>query len=196
MLKRNIILGVLLGSTSLSASAENSFSAEILLGMADQEVSAYGSSASGDDTSIGIRGVVSLNKNFSAEIGYHNYGEADDTYIDEFGDTINDKLSTTAFNFGVKGILPLDNGISLNGRIGISFWDSELEETDSSFPGEIFKADDDGNDLYYGIGIQYDINSNIFVGAEYTLTKMDISTDGVSADLDVDNISLSLGYKF
>lgn len=196
MLKRNIIVGLLLGSSAFSASAENSTSAEILLGMADQEVSANGASASGDDVSFGIRGAISLHKNISAELSYHNYGEADDTYIDGFGDTINDKLTTTAFNLGVKGILPLDNGLSLNARIGVSFWDSELEETDSSFPGQIFKADDDGTDLYYGIGAQYDINSNIYVGAEYTLTKMDISTEGVSADFEVDNISLSLGFKF
>ena len=196
MLKRNIIVGVLLGSSAFSASAENSASAEILLGMADQEISANGSSASGDDISFGIRGVLSLHKNISAELSYHNYGEADDTYIDEFGDTINDKLSTSAFNLGAKGVLPLENGLSLNARIGVSFWDSEFEETDSSFPGEIFKADDDGVDLYYGVGAKYDISSNFYVGAEYTLTKMDISTEGVSADLDVDNISLSLGFKF
>ncbi|AHK17771.1 porin family protein [Thalassolituus oleivorans] len=196
MLKRNIIVGVLLGSSALYASAENKMSAEILLGMADQELSTSGLSTSGDDVSFGIRGAISLHKNVSAEISYHNYGEADDTYVDGFGDTINDKLTTTAFNLGVKGIFPLNNGLSLNARLGVSIWDSELKETDSSFPGQTFKADDDGTDLYYGVGAQYDINSNMYVGAEYTLTKMDISTDGISADLDVDNLSLSLGYKF
>lgn len=196
MLKRNIIFGLLLGSSSLSVFAENNTSAEILFGMADQEISANGASGSGDDVSFGIRGGISLNQNVSAELSYHNYGEADDTYIDNFGDTINDKLTTTAFNLGIKGVLPLENGLSLNARIGVSFWDTELEQTDSFFPGQIFKADDDGKDLYYGIGAQYDINPNIYVGGEYTLTKMDISTEGVSADLDVDNISLSLGFKF
>ena len=196
MLKRNIMLGLVLGLSAFSASAENNASAEILLGMADQEVSANGSSASGDDVAFGIRGVMTLNKNVAAELSYHNYGEAEDTYVDEFGDTINDKLSTTAFNLGVKGILPLENGLSLNARVGVSFWDSEFEGTDSSAPGIIFKADDDGTDLYYGIGAQYDINPNLYVGAEYTLTKMDISTVGISADFEFDNLSLSLGFKF
>ena len=90
----------------------------------------------------------------------------------------------------------MENGLSLNARVGVSFWDSEFEGTDSSAPGIIFKADDDGTDLYYGIGAQYDINPNLYVGAEYTLTKMDISTVGISADFEVDNLSLSLGFKF
>ena len=57
-------------------------------------------------------------------------------------------------------------------------------------------ADDNGNDLYYGFGAQYNINSQVTVGLEYTITKMGISTEGVSADFDVKNMSLSLGYKF
>jgi opacity protein-like surface antigen len=192
MFKRNIIVGVLLGSSALYASAENKLSAEILLGMANQEISTSDTSPSGDDISIGFRGAMSLHKNISAEISYHNYGEADDIHIDGFGDTINSKWTTTAFNLGAKGIFPLDNGVSLNARLGISIWDTELKFTDSSIPGQEFKAEDDGTDLYYGIGAEYDINSNMYVGAEYTLTKMNIST----ADSDVNNLSLSLGYKF
>jgi len=193
---KKVVLSVLLMSSVLPAMAENNFSAELLLGMADQELSANGQSTSGDDTSFGVRGAYSLNENFSVEGAYQSYGETDDTYIDEFGDTINDKLSSTALSLGIKGILPLDNGVSLNARAGISFWDAEIKETDSAFPGETFKGDDNGNDLYYGIGAQYQINPQIFIGVEYTMTKMGISTEGVSADFDVKNISLSLGYKF
>ena len=196
MFKRSIIVGILLSSSAISAFAENSVSAEVLVGMADQEISNNGASSSGDATSFGVRSAISLNKNVSAEFSYHNYGETDDTYIDGFGDTINDQLKTTAFNLGIKAVLPLENGLSLNARLGVSFWDFEYEGTDSSFPGQVFKADDDGNDLYYGVGAQYDLNTNVYVGAEYTLSKLDVSTSGVTADLDVDNLSLYLGYKF
>jgi opacity protein-like surface antigen len=193
---KKVVLSVLLMSSVLPAVAENNFSVELLLGMADQELSADGLSTSGNDTSFGIRGAFSLSENFAIEGAYQSYGETDDTYIDDFGDTINDKLSSTALSVGVKGIIPFNNGVSLNARAGISFWDVELEETDSYFPGQTFKADDNGNDLYYGLGAQYDINSQVTVGLEYTITKMGISTEGVSADFDVKNISLSLGYKF
>ena len=193
---KKVVLSVLLMSSVLPAMAENNFSAELLLGMADQELSANGLSTSGDDTSFGVRGAYSLNENFSLESAYQSYGETDDTYIDSFGDTINNKLSSTALSLGIKGVIPLDNGLSLNARVGISFWDAEIKETDSAFPGETFKGDDNGNDLYYGIGAQYQINPQIFIAAEYTMTKMGISEAGLSADFDVKNISLSLGYKF
>jgi opacity protein-like surface antigen len=176
--------------------AENNLSAELLFGTVNQEFTNNGYSKSGDDLSFGIRGTYSLIESFSIEGAYQIHGEIDDTYIDGFGDTINEKLSSTALSLGLKGILSLDYGISLNARVGVSFWDVEAKETDSSLPGEIFKSDDNGNDLYYGFGAQYDINSQVTFGLEYTITKMSISTDTVSADYDVKNISLSLGYKF
>ncbi|MGL1958196.1 MAG: porin family protein [Colwellia sp.] len=193
---KKVVLSVLLMSSVLPAMAESNFSAELLLGKADQELSVGSYSISGDSTSVGIRGIYSLNENFSVEGTYQSYGETDETYIDSYEDTINDKLSTSALSLGIKGIIPLNNGVSLNARAGISFWDAELKETDSYYPGVIFVGDDNGNDFYYGIGGQYDINPQMFIGVEYTMTKMAISTEGVSADLDVKNISLSLGYKF
>jgi OOP family OmpA-OmpF porin len=191
-----LVLSILLISPVLPVMAENNLSAELLFGTVNQEFTNNGYSKSGDDLSFGIRGTYSLIESFSIEGAYQIHGEIDDTYIDGFGDTINEKLSSTALSLGLKGILSLDYGISLNARVGVSFWDVEAKETDSSLPGEIFKSDDNGNDLYYGFGAQYDINSQVTFGLEYTITNMGISTETVSADYDVKNISLSLGYKF
>jgi OOP family OmpA-OmpF porin len=191
-----LVLSILLISPALPVMAENNLSAELLFGSANQEFSNNGYSKSGDDLSFGIRGTYSLIENLSIEGAYQIHGKIDDTYIDGFGDTINETLSSTALSLGLKGILPVDYGISLNARVGVALWDVEAKETDSSLPGEIFKSDDNGNDLYYGFGAQYDINSQVTFGLEYTITNMGISTETVSADYDVKNISLSLGYKF
>lgn len=164
-----------MSSTLSATAAENNLSAEILLGTADQEL--LGSNInipSGDDTSFGVRGSLLINKNLSIEASYQNYGEANVTFVDGFGDTINDKLSSTAMNIGAKGFFTLDNEVSLNARLGLSFWNAELNETDSSLPGEILNVNDSGNDFYYGIGIQYSINSNMFIGAEYIVTPMGV----------------------
>lgn len=195
---KRLTLVLALTTTALPSFAESNFSGELLLGTADQETKiSGGSSASGDDTSIGIRGAYQFNENIAIELAYQNYGEADDTYIDEFGDTINDKFETTSINLGVKGILPLENGFSLNGRLGVAMWDYELKETDSSFPGVVFNLDDDGTDFYYGIGAQYDFKENVYIGIEYTITEIDLSLLGiVSADHEVKNFSLSIGSKF
>ncbi len=194
------LLGLLLAVCALPAMAEDRFTAEILLGTADQKSTAkfdgVTSSISGDDLSVGIRGAFSLNRYLALELAYHNYGEIDESYIDEFGDSINDKVSATAFNAGVKGILPFDNGISLYGRAGVSFWDVEARSTDSYFPGEVFKVDDDGSDAYVGIGLQYNLTPKLIIGAEYTITTMGLSVEGISVDHEVKNLSLSLGYRF
>ena len=175
----------------------SNFSAELLLGTANQksEISGFGST-SGDDTSIGVRGAYNINKNVALELAYHLYGETEDSYTDEYGDIITDKVSSSSLNIGVKGILPLDKGFSLHGRAGLALWDAELEETDSYFPGEKIKMDDSGTDLYYGLGMQYQLNQQLNIGVEYTIINMGVSLSGVSVDHDVKNLSLSLGYNF
>lgn len=194
----NLTKGILfIAFTTPALAAESKFSAELLLGTADQEseINGFGS-ISGDDTSMGVRGVFTLNENVAFELAFQDYGEMSDSFEDEFGDTINDKVSTDAINFGAKGIIPLGNGLSLNGRVGLSLWDTELKETDSSAPGQVFSADDDGNDLYFGLGAQYAINRQVNIGIEYTMTEMDVSILGISVDHEVKNLSLSVGVAF
>lgn len=182
---------------SSPAFAESGSSFEVLLGTADQDTSISGiGGTSGDDMSIGIRGAFALNDDFAFELTYQDYGETDDTYIDEWGDTISDKTSSTALNLGIQGIMPSGSNFSLIGRIGFALWDYEVKETDSAFPGVTFNASDDGNDLYYGIGMQYTANNQFIIGAEYTITEMDVTLFGISVDHEVSNFSLSFGYSY
>jgi len=191
-----ITLGILLTSCALPVLAESNFSGELLVGRAEQKSSIddFGST-SGDALSLGLRAALKVNPNLAFELAYQYYGETDDTFADG-GDTITDKVSTPAVNVGVKGIIPFEGGLSLHARIGLSLWEAEIKETDSAFPGETFKADDDGSDLYYGLGLQYDMSPELVVGLEYAYTDMDVSLGGVSVDHEVKNLSLSLGYKF
>lgn len=191
-------LGILLGVTAIPAMANDGFfSGEILLGKTDQEVG-NNIGGEGDDNSFGIRGAYNLNKYIGFELSYIDHGETDDKFIDGFGDTINDKISLTAFNLGAKGVLPFENGFSLHARLGLSFWDAELEETNSAVPGETFKGDDSGNDLYYGIGAQYTINSKFTIGVEYTLFEYEFKPfeDGAEPDIEVKTFALTAGFNF
>jgi len=195
---KKITLGILLTSCAIPVLAESNFSGELLVGRAEQKssIDSFDSTTSGDDVSLGLRAALKVNPNLAFELAYQNYGETDDTYVDRSGDTITDKVSTSAVNVGVKGIIPFEGGLSLHARIGLSLWEAEIKETDSAFPGETFKADDDGSDLYYGLGLQYDMSPELVVGLEYAYTDMDVSLGGLSVDHEVKNLSLSLGYKF
>lgn len=196
---KKVLLGILLASASLPVLAESKFSGELLLGTADQKTSVDGfGSSTVDEVSIGVRGAYTLNKHFAIEAAYHNYGEAKNSYVDEFGDDIRETVETTAINLGIKGSLPFENGFSLYARAGIALWDLSIKETDSAFPGEVFSIEDDGNDIYYGVGAQLDLSDKFFIGAEYTITDMEAEASfmNISFDHEVTNLSVSVGYRF
>lgn len=192
-----LLIGALLSFSSISTFASDSyFTGELLLGTTTQEVDGD----DGDDLSIGLRGIYSINANVGVELSYQNYGEADWTYNDSFGDTINEEVSSNSLNVGIKGVLPLKNGFSLNARLGIALWNIDFDATDSSLPGETFSGDDSGNDIYYGVGGQYTINEKAIIGIEYTLSEFGAKPDGdlkgISADLELSTLALTAGVKF
>ena len=81
--------------------------------------------------------------------------------LKQFSDDIRYKVSSAAINLGVKGITPFYNGFSLSGRVGVSSWDTKFKVTDSSSPSYVLKADDLGNYIYYGVGMNYQLNKNL-----------------------------------
>lgn len=194
---KKLTLGLLLTAATLPAMAESKFSAELLLGQADQESDVAGFKlGSGDDMSYGIRGSYLANKNIALELAYQNYGETDKSYPEE-GGTTSEMLSSSAITLGVKGILPFDNGFSLHARAGLSVWDYKVAVTNTAFLEEGVSLKDDGNDLYYGIGMQYAINPQLSIGAEYTMTEMGATVaDVVSIDNEVKNLGLTLSFNF
>lgn len=196
---RNAVAGVgLLSLVSLNANAADSgFFAEALVGHARQETSASGQqSVSGEDLSIGVRLNYQLHSYLALELSWLDYGKAEDTYRDSFGDTIRDTLESRSFGLGLRGIWPLEAGFSLLGRLGVAHWEYEIERTDSAFPGRKDRVTDDGQDVYYGAGAQYLLSNGFIVGLEYTVLSVDLSLNGQNAENEVSNLALSLGYSF
>lgn len=186
-----IIVATVLASSLSQANTQ--WSGELMLGVAEQELSSSNFSISGDDRSYGIRLAYSFNTNFALEFSYQNYGEAEETFIDSFGDTINDKWEFDALSVGIKASHPISKDFHLVGRLGISKWDGKFTETDSAFPGEIFSASDERNDIYAGIGLEFNINETVFSNIEFTMTNMETKYD---VDNEVSNIAISIGKKF
>ena len=73
------MLAVAFTTTALPAAADNGFSAEFLLGSADQEFTASDSidsiKLSDNSTSYGLRGVYQFNDYFGVELAYQESGE-------------------------------------------------------------------------------------------------------------------------
>lgn len=194
---KKVALGLLISATAISAHAQPNFSGELLIGLADQttDFDEFGS-VSDEDASFGIRGAYNFNENLAIELAYQNYGEISDNYADEEG-SYSDQFSASAITAGAKGSIPLQNGFSVSARLGMSKWEAEVDSTESGLAGDFsYSDDDDGTDLYYGVGMQFEMNEVFTVGAEYTITEMGISLFEASADHEVKNLAIFISYTF
>ncbi|NQZ50410.1 MAG: porin family protein [Moritella sp.] len=179
LMKKTVLTTILLasmGMPSIASMDTAAFSGEILVGSAKSELSATDLSLSDQTLSYGFRGAYQFHENVAAEVGYQDFGKAKFNNI---------PLDTSALTFGVKGMYLFQNGVSFVGRLGMSHATSETNITG-------MKMTDDFNELYYGLGIQYDINERFFVGLEYS--KVGTKESGVKYD--IGNLSYSVGMRF
>lgn len=137
----------------------------------------------GEDSGLKIFGGLELNKNLSLEISYIDLGET--TYSGSFFGTpvTNGKIEITGLNFGIVGMLPVNPSLSVLGRVGFFVWDADASDITGGIP---FSASDDGTDLSFGFGVNYNFTKQIGARAEWE--RFDV------AEVDADLLSLTLGY--
>lgn len=141
---------------SASAMADKPFSAELVLGSYNHEVSTVSDTVLG----YGLRGVWQPHNHFAVEAAWLNYGTA------EFGpssSTYDYELS--ALSAGIKGIYPINDQFSIHARLGLAKW-----EFDVSGDGETHTYDD--IEFYYAIGAEYAIDANIYAGLAYNFFEV------------------------
>ncbi|MEW6993207.1 porin family protein [Colwelliaceae bacterium MEBiC 14330] len=161
------------GSVKNKAEIDGSLTNSVTyLGNTETTTQSYSDTQSYDSTSLGLRLGYQFNEYIAIEAGYHNYGKAKDNYIDEFDDTINEKISSSAVSFGIKGSLSISDHFSIFARTGMAKWDFKASVTDSSMPGEVEKLKESDKDIYYGIGAEYRFNETISLGVEYSVLSM------------------------
>ncbi len=148
-----------------------------------------------DETSFGLWGGYAFSENIAVEIGYGNYGESKVNFSDTFdGTPVEVHLSTTtaAFNIGIKGVVPLDGGFFLTGKVGMAFWGIDVTETniadnDGSNLGSA-KATLDNRDMYFGFGANYMISETAYV----TLNHLMMEFDDIDIDVGVSTIGIGI----
>ena len=124
-----------------------------------------------DDTAFKlIAGIRPLDW-LGVEAAYVNFGEPEDTVLNQKLKADGDGISAFAVGFLPTG--PVD----LFAKVGLISWDSKIS---GSF-------DDSGTDLAYGVGAQFRV-LGLSIRAEYE--KFDIS------DVDLDMISVGVTYTF
>lgn len=107
-------------------------------------------------------------------------------YVD-FGtnDDGNNSLDAHGYSAAAVGYLPLSTRFDIYGKVGQLFWDKSGRDNTGSTP---FSFDDDGEDLFYGLGVGYGLTEHLGVKLEYDRYEMERT--------DVDLASANLEFRF
>ena len=116
-----------------------------------------------DDSDIGfdLFAGFNLNEVLSVELGWANFGEADNAGT----------IEVTALHAAIIGHLSLQNDLSVYGKLGISSWDADLTV------GSVKESDSD-TDVFFGLGVDYDITGKTSVRFgidQYAIDEEDIT---------------------
>ncbi|HVE54962.1 MAG TPA: outer membrane beta-barrel protein, partial [Ramlibacter sp.] len=138
------------------------------------------------DTTFNISGGWMFTPFIGVEIGYRDLGEASGSVTGP-GGTGTVTLEAEGFQLGAVGRIPVgSSGFSIAPRVGLFKWDAKVRGVVNG--AQIAASDEDGTDLYFGVGADYSISRNLSVGAHWARFDLD--------DIDVDVIELRVGWKF
>jgi hypothetical protein len=184
--------GVAAGTASVDLPDEYNDLAEIV----DDAKSIPGIDASADaqdsDTGLKLFAGTHLGEHLAVEFGYIDLGETsfDFSLIDDGSATGDPSTTIIAANSSVSGLsfagvgkLPFSDTSSLNGRVGIYLWESESDvsffDTTGFFGNFSDSSTDDGNDVFYGVGLNinwFELHYDV-----YDIDGEDVDFIGVSA---------------
>jgi OmpA-OmpF porin, OOP family len=170
MMKGRLVLGLLLMAVTLQAQAGPY--AGFKVGKLDYDLPYFE-----DPTTFEVFLGNRFNENFAVELNYIDLGESEDGIPPVW------TLSGDSVGIGLRLFLPLSETVEFTGRLGIHSWQLELHEAGT---GTI--ADDDGTDLFYGVGVNVGLTPNIGMGAHYTVYDLD--------EEDASVLSFDLQFRF
>ena len=140
-------------------------------------------------TGFGVSGGYRVNNYFAAEGGFR-YAQLD---LGSSGGEL--EIDATSWSLGLRGFFDISDSFAITGKAGWHFWDVDAEETDA---GDVTKSSADGNDPYFGIGVESRITDSVAFRAEYTrfILNYDGDDEDNFADADADLISASVVWSF
>lgn len=192
-------LATIFVAAAATAQADNGlegFSVQGSLGNYTQKVSIQDYTESGSDIGFGVRASYNFTPYVAADVGYFDFGEYSETYVDDWGDRVTDKVSTSAFKVGVTGYYPVADALQLFGRLGIAFWDGKISTIEHDDPDWSFAVSDSGQDIYFGFGAEYAVNNNLAISVEYSYLDIDATVFGFNVSNEITGIVAGIKYSF
>lgn len=155
--------------------------------------SIFSASIDDSDTSFSLTLGYQLTPNIAFEGGFIDLGEltvsanSDGSGFLYAPGPVTLKIAVDGLFFDVKGLLPLNEQFSLYGKLGLLKWSEDAVLSDVT--GSL-SVDDDGTDIFFGIGASFNINNSISLNADYSRYKVDEDEE----DVDVLSVGIQFGF--
>jgi len=133
-----------------------------------------------------IFGGYMFNRHFGFESAYVRLGDVSYSGVFSSLAVTGGKLEVRGFNVAAVGNFPVNEQLSVFGKIGLFFWEAEANDTTASIGA--FSAADEGSDVSFGVGVGYEFTRNLGVRAEWELFKV--------AEADATLVSIGFLWRF
>ena len=143
-----------------------------------------------------------LKKWLALEAGLLLTDNVQDEIRSDITGTYQASLGTRMVLLGVKPKYKFDGPFEIYGRLGLSFWYTELEVEEyfgTGMPGGVSSASDEGYGYYFNFGALHNITKKVSVQLELGHTQQLDVFDGKSNypfDLTINSIGFGIGYRF
>jgi len=131
-------------------------------------------------TSYGLTYGIQMNPNYAVEFGYTDFGQAQRGG----GET---KAQAARMSF--VGRIPMDR-FALFAKVGVSYGKTE---TTTALVSDIARGNGYGWAPSYGVGVSYDLTTDVAVLAEWEQTNMEFAREGQEH---VDGANVGIRFKF
>ena len=175
--------GLVVSSASMAQGkpADTGFYAGATIGQSDfSSADCSGVTCDTKDTAFRILGGYQINRNFAAEIGYHDFGKVT---INGVGD-----VKANAIELVGLGMYPINPQFSVYGKLGFYRGEAKLS-------GDFGDGKETNTDLTYGVGVQYNFNRQLGVRGEWQRYSK-LGGDDTGGDSDVDVLSIGVVFRF
>lgn len=143
-----------------------------------------GSYSEADESAVtyGLFGGYHLNEVLGLELGWTNLGDIESGA---------QSSSASAAHLALLGKLGLRTNLTLLAKLGLTSWSYDFEDKDASV-----NESDSGNNVFYGVGADYDITGSSTVRFMFENFILEPTIQNNKESEDVQNISVSFMFRF
>jgi len=171
------------------ARADTGWYVGITLGQSDfKNIDCSGFSCDKKDTAVRILGGYQINRNFAAELGYHDLGK-----LTASAPGASVEVKANAWELVGIGAWPVANQFSVYGKLGIYRGQARASASLTGLGSG--SRMEPNTDLTYGLGVQYDLNRELGIRVEWQRYDK-LGGDSIGGSFNVDVLSVGAVWRF